>query len=68
MTGDVRLALHRGQARVEGTRSPHALFAPDVAVYGEEASGWSGEEAAGFARLYGLGAALGRQMQERASS
>lgn len=66
VTGEVRMRLCRGQGDVVGVRSPHSLMAPDVAVYGEGAKGWTGEEAAGFARLYGLGAALGRQMQERA--
>lgn len=65
-TGDVRVSLHRGHADVVGVRSPHSLLAPEVAVYGEGAKGWTGEEAAGFARIYGLGAALGRQAEERA--
>ncbi len=66
VTGDVRVRLHQGRLDVVGVRSPHALMDADVAVYGEGASGWSGEDAAGFARLYGLGAALGRRAAERA--
>ena len=66
VTGDVRVRLHQGVSTVVGTRSPHSLMAPDVAVYGEGAAGWTGEEAEGFARLYGLGAALGHRAAERA--
>jgi len=61
VTGDVRIRLHQGLATVTGTRSPHSLMDSDVAVYGEGASGWTGEQAEGFARLYGLGAALGHR-------
>ena len=64
VTGDVRVRLHRGRAVVEGVRSPHALMNPAVAVYGENASAWTGEQAEGFARLYGLGAALGYRNDE----
>jgi argininosuccinate synthase len=66
VTGDVRVRLHRGRATVTGTRSPHSLMDPTVAVYGEGATGWTGEHAEGFARLYGLGAALGHRARERA--
>jgi len=66
VTGEVRLRLLKGRATVTGTRSPHSLMDPDVAVYGEGATGWTGEHAEGFARLYGLGAALGHRARERA--
>ena len=52
VTGEVRVRLHQGLATVTGTRSPHSLMDPDVAVYGEGASGWTGEQAEGFAHLY----------------
>ncbi len=66
VSGEVRIRLHRGIATVTGTRSPHSLMDPEVAVYGEGAAGWTGEQADGFARLYGLGAALGHRARERA--
>ncbi len=66
VTGDVRVRLHQGVSTVTGTRSPHSLMDSDVAVYGEGASGWTGEQAEGFARLYGLGAALGHRAAEQA--
>ena len=30
------------------------MMAPDVAVYGEENTLWTGAEAAGFAKIYGI--------------
>jgi argininosuccinate synthase len=65
VTGDVRVRLYKGNCLVVGTRSPHSLMDANVAVYGEGAS-WSGEEAAGFARLYGLPSALARAKEEDA--
>ncbi|MDA1193947.1 MAG: argininosuccinate synthase [Planctomycetota bacterium] len=66
VSGDVRVRLHQSLATVTGVRSPHSLMDKDVAVYGEGATGWSGEQAEGFARLYGLAAALGHRSATRA--
>ena len=60
--------LWRGTCVVVGTRSPHSLMDPDIAVYGEGAKAWTGAESAGFARLYGLGAALGYRAAEKAKA
>ncbi len=65
VSGEVRIRLQQGIATVTGTRSPHSLMDPDVAVYGEGAS-WTGEQADGFAHLYGLAAALGHRAAEKA--
>ena len=65
VTGEVRLRLHRGSARVVGTRSPYSMMDPEVAVYGEGATAWSGGEAAGFARIYGLASMLAQRAGER---
>jgi argininosuccinate synthase len=54
VTGEVRVHLARGRHEVVGTRSPHSLMNPEVAVYGEGATAWTGAEAAGFAKIYGL--------------
>ena len=43
--------MEAGRFAVTGARSPHTLFAPDVAVYGEENHPWSGDEARAFARI-----------------
>lgn len=58
VTGDVRVRLAHGSAAVLGVRSDHSLMAPDVARYGEEQGYWNGADAAGFAKLYALQAAI----------
>ncbi len=65
VTGDVRLRLYRGSSTVVGTRSPFSLMDPKVGVYGEGAAAWRGEEAAGFAHIYGLASMLSRRAAER---
>jgi argininosuccinate synthase len=54
VTGNVRVRLLAGQATVLGATSPFSLLNPEVALYGERASLWSGAEAAAFAKIYGL--------------
>jgi argininosuccinate synthase len=68
VTGDVRVRLFKGSVRVTGTRSPFSMMDPEVAVYGEGATAWSGEEAAGFARIYGLASMLARRASRRGAS
>ena len=51
MNGETRVRLDAGRFLVTGARSPQSLFAPEVAVYGEENHLWSGEEARAFARI-----------------
>jgi argininosuccinate synthase len=51
VTGETRVRLDAGRFLVTGARSPQSLFAPDVAVYGEENRLWSGDEARAFARI-----------------
>ena len=54
VTGDVRVKMWRGNYDVVGTRSPHSLFENEVATYGEGAKSWSGDDAAGFSKIYGI--------------
>lgn len=58
VTGEVRVRLESGRAIVAGARSPHSLLGRGGAAYGERSAGWTGAEAAGFAKIYGLSAAL----------
>ena len=58
VTGEVRVRLADGVHEVVGTRSPHSLLGGGGATYGETGAGWTGEEAAGFAKLYGMAQAL----------
>ncbi len=54
VSGDVRLTLHPRCYSVDGVRSPFGLMNSAIASYGEANHLWSGAEAAGFAKLYGV--------------
>jgi len=54
VTGEVRLELRPRAFTVQGVRSPRTLVRTDLAAYGESTRLWSGEEAAGFARIFGV--------------
>jgi argininosuccinate synthase len=50
-----------------GTRSPYGLFDREVATYGEGAKAWSGADAAGFAKIYGIPSMLAAARDRRAA-
>ncbi|OYV73877.1 MAG: hypothetical protein B7Z74_03185 [Deltaproteobacteria bacterium 21-66-5] len=54
VSGEVKLTLYPRTFAVDGVRSPHSLMDAKVASYGEANRLWSGAEAAGFAKLYGV--------------
>ncbi|MDE2345333.1 MAG: argininosuccinate synthase [Gammaproteobacteria bacterium] len=54
VSGDVKLSLHARGFTVNGVRSPYSLMDAKTASYGEANRLWSGAEAAGFAKLYGV--------------
>jgi argininosuccinate synthase len=54
VSGEVQLTLYPRSFAVDGVRSPHSLMDAKVASYGEANRLWSGAEAAGFAKLYGV--------------
>ena len=54
VSGEVKLTLYPRTWSVDGVRSPHSLMDAKVASYGEANKLWSGAEAAGFAKLYGI--------------
>lgn len=54
VSGQVHLELRPHSALVTGVESPYSLMNPDVATYGESNRLWTGDEATGFAKLYGL--------------
>jgi argininosuccinate synthase len=58
VTGEARLTLHPRAVVVEGVRSPHSLMDAKVASYGEANHLWTGAEAAGFAKVYGVAQTL----------
>ncbi|MCX7907543.1 MAG: argininosuccinate synthase [Bacteroidetes bacterium] len=63
VTGTVRLRLRQGRIEVLGAESPYALFAPDLATYGEVNKLWSGRDAEGFARIWGVPALLAHRVR-----
>jgi len=54
VTGKVKVKLFKGNIIIEGYKSPYSLINPKVAIYGEENALWTGAEAAGFSKIYGL--------------
>ncbi len=61
VTGEVRVTLRERCFSVDGLRSPHSMMDPRVANYGESNTLWTGEEARGFAKLYGVPQVLARR-------
>ena len=61
VSGEVRVTLRPRAATVEGVRSPFSLMDPQIASYGEANHLWDGNEAAGFAKLYGVPQVLTRK-------
>jgi argininosuccinate synthase len=58
VTGEVRVALHRGRAVVTGRRAPRSLYDPALATYGA-ADAFQRDAAAGFIRIFGLPTRVG---------
>lgn len=54
VTGEVRLRLFPQGFAVEGVRSQASLVRPELASYGEGTRLWTGAEAAGFSRIFGV--------------
>lgn len=54
VSGEVRLTLHPRAFVVEGVQSPFSLMDPRIATYGEANRMWTGPEAAGFAKIFGV--------------
>ncbi|MBN1844246.1 MAG: argininosuccinate synthase [Sedimentisphaerales bacterium] len=53
LTGSVRLKLYKGNCRLAGTRSPHSLYAANLASFTMGAE-YDSTDATGFIRLLGL--------------
>ena len=58
VSGKVSLELFRGQARVLGVSSPNSLLDASGARYGEEISGYTATDAAGFTAILGNAARI----------
>ncbi|MCU0316081.1 MAG: argininosuccinate synthase [Fimbriimonadaceae bacterium] len=68
VTGEVRIKIAPERFTVLGVRSPHSLMDPSVASYGEANRSWTAEEAAGFAKVFGLTQGLVAKVQGGDSS
>jgi argininosuccinate synthase len=64
VTGEVRLRLDARAFSVQGVRSPYSMMDPRIASYGEANHLWTGAEAAGYAKLYGVQQVLARKARE----
>lgn len=58
VTGSVRLRLVRGRVEVVSIDSPASLLGRLGATYGEGSRAWTGEEARGFCKIYGVPSVL----------
>ena len=53
VTGEVQVRLFKGQATAIGARSPHSLYAEDLATFGKSRH-YDQADSRGFIKLYGL--------------
>ncbi|MCP1727778.1 argininosuccinate synthase [Natronospira proteinivora] len=66
VTGEVRLRLQPRAVTVLGQRSPHSLMDANTAAYGEANHLWSGDDARGFARVFGVAQRLSATQAQNA--
>lgn len=64
VSGEIKVKLHKGNIIVVGVKSPYSLMDKKVATYGEQNLLWTGKEAAGFSKLYGLEAMLAQRVKK----
>ncbi|MDE1798458.1 MAG: argininosuccinate synthase, partial [Candidatus Micrarchaeota archaeon] len=67
VTGTVRAKLQKGSVIVIGSDSAYSLLSAKTAVYGEENRLWSGAEAAGFGKIWGMQSRLAGQAAKQDS-
>jgi argininosuccinate synthase len=60
VTGEVKVKLYKGQACVIGCKSNYSLMTSQ-ALYGEQTTLYSGNDAAGFCKIFGLQTMLSNQ-------
>lgn len=63
VTGSVDLHVGNGQVFPLGAVSKFSLMNSSIAKYGEESSGWTGEEARAFSKLHGMATQIAYQVQ-----
>ena len=65
VTGQVKVKLIKGNIIIVGYKSPYSLMNQKIATYGEENSFWTGQEAAGFSKIYGLQSILAQKANSK---
>src|SRR3989339_74040 len=65
VTGQVKVKLIKGNIIIVGYKSLYSLMDQKIATYGEENSFWSGQEAAGFSKIYGLQSILAQKANKK---
>jgi len=65
VTGQVKIKLIKGNIIIVGYKSPYSLMDQKIATYGEENSFWTGEEVAGFSKIYGLQSILAQKANKK---
>jgi len=63
VTGETRVALYKGNAIIEGRRSPYSLYNADIATMDGDGLSYRQEDARGFIRLHGLPLRVRRAVQ-----
>jgi argininosuccinate synthase len=63
VTGETRVALYKGNAIIEGRRSPFSLYDANVATMDGENEAYRQEDARGFIRLHALPLRVRRKVQ-----
>jgi len=66
VTGDVRMKLHKGAARVAGRKSPNSLYHEGLATFSADEV-YRQSDSAGFIRLYGLSVRTVAERDRRAA-
>jgi argininosuccinate synthase len=68
VTGEVRLLLRPYSFETQGVRSSYSLMQNKVASYGEGAKAWSGADALGFVKIYGIAQQLSFAAEQEGTS
>lgn len=54
VSGEVGVRIYKGNLTIIFLKSPFSLMQSKLGTYGEKTGAWSGREAAGFCKLYGM--------------
>ncbi len=66
VTGDVWLTLHPYRFSVDGIESKYDLMSSEFGKYGEENTGWSGDDVKGFTKIFGNQTFIYHKVKEKA--